>query len=296
MLHIDYQECKALIEDVIISSMEKDIGDNNYDFLHGVLGCGIYFLKKNNENLIHRIIDFLFDTSISINDGNSICWKSRIDEKGKQGYNIALSHGMTSIILFLSYVVEKGIMNQKIYKLLYGGINYILSQEIDVKKFGSFFPSQSLENGDVISRSRLAWCYGDLGIAYSFWRAGKITSNEILKKKSIEIFSYSTKRVTMESTGIIDAQLCHGSAGVSMIFRRMYLETSYDIFSKATDFWIDKTLKYACFSDGLAGYKTYTHPKWHLDYSLLSGVSGIGLMLLSYLQNDCQSWDKMFLL
>lgn len=296
LLYIDYKESQSMIEDYIILSMERDISDNNYDFLHGVLGCGYYFLKNNNDNVIQCIIDFLFDISIFIEKKNTICWKSKIDGKGKKGYNIALSHGMASIILFLSCLIDKGIKNEKIYKLLHGGINYILSQEIDVNKFGSFFPSQSLENGDSISRSRLAWCYGDLGIAYSFWRAGKITSNAILEKKALDMFFYSTKRISVESSGVVDAGLCHGSTGIAMIFRRMYLNTGCDTYYEATNFWIEKTLNYACFNDGLAGYKTYIYPKWELDYSLLTGISGIGLMLLSYLLNDRQSWDKMFLL
>lgn len=296
LLSIDYQESQSIIEDYIIFLMERDIRENNYDFLHGTLGCGYYFVKKNNHNILHRIVDFLCDTSILIERNNTICWQSRIDLDGKRGYNIALSHGMTSIVLFLTCLIEIGIRNEKINRLLYGCINYILSQEIDVNEFGSFFPSQSLENEVPISGSRLAWCYGDLGIAYSLWRAGKATSNAIWLKKSLEIFSYSAKRISVERTGVIDAELCHGSAGVAMIFRRMYLWTGCDEFKEATNFWINKTLNYACFDDGLAGYKTYVHPKWELDYSLLSGISGTGLMLLSYLQNDCQPWDKMFLL
>lgn len=296
LLCVDYEESQSIIENYVIFSMDRDIRDNKYDFLHGALGCGLYFFKKENNKQIQRIINFLQDISEPDVKNKIIRWKSVLNEDGKKGYNIALSHGMASIVLFLSHVIEKGKKDKVVYELLQGGINYILSQELNTNEFGSFFPSQSAENGEPVSESRLAWCYGDLGVAYSLWHAGKVIGDEILKKKALDIFTYSTKRQLVKDTAVIDAGLCHGSAGVAMIFRRMYLETGDDVFSKATDFWIERTLAHARFNDGLVGYKTYIYKKWESDFSLLSGISGIGLILLSYIENDNQPWDKMFLL
>ena len=62
-----------------------------------------------------------------------------------------------------------GVMQHEIEELVAGTIGYILSQEIDRSKYGSCFPSQSLENGDEIHRSRLGGCYGDLGVAAALW-------------------------------------------------------------------------------------------------------------------------------
>src|SRR5690554_209205 len=45
-IEIDISEVKASFEEHLIKSMRNDILCNNYDFMHGALGVGLYFLKK----------------------------------------------------------------------------------------------------------------------------------------------------------------------------------------------------------------------------------------------------------
>ena len=105
-----------------------------------------------------------------------------------------------------------------------------------------------------------------------------------------------TQRRTYNETFVGDAGICHGSAGVAMLFRRMFLDTKRDEFSDATAYWINSALSFSRFEDGLAGYKTREKDGWKCDYSLLGGIAGIGLVLLSYLVDDEQKWDECFLL
>jgi hypothetical protein len=76
----------------------------------------------------------------------------------------------------------------------------------------------------------------------------------------------------------------------------MFLETCRNEFKDTTSYWIQQTLNFSCFEDGLAGYKTWEKDGWKCSYSLLEGISGIGLVLLSYLENSQQTWDEIFLL
>jgi hypothetical protein len=95
---------------------------------------------------------------------------------------------------------------------------------------------------------------------------------------------------------VFDAGICHGSAGIAMIYRRMFIDTKLDFFSCATKYWLNQTSNFSVFDDGLAGFKTCTGNNWENDYSLLTGISGIGLLFLSYLREDQQYWDEIFLL
>ena len=147
-----------------------------------------------------------------------------------------------------------------------------------------------------VSKGRLAWCYGDLGIGMALWQSGKAVDNKGWKEKGLEILLQSTKRRDLKESLVSDAGICHGSAGVALIFRRMYLETCIEEFNEATNYWITKTLDFAHFVDGLAGYKTKLASEWKCDYSLLTGISGIGLVLLSYIENNQQKWDEILLL
>lgn len=294
-LDFDIDEVEADLENYLIREMRKDIQNQNYDFMHGALGVGLYFLRKNKSELVIReLIDFLYSTAEIDNENKIAKWKSVINiETNKIGYNIALSHGISSIVIFLSRVIESGSEDVRVYKLLEGAVNYLLSQEIDCELYRSHFPNQSKEN---ITKSRLAWCYGDLGIALSLWQAGKVNNNNLWKNKALDVFTDSIERLSPNENYVFDAGICHGSAGIAMIYRRMYIETDRNEFLSATNYWLNQTLNNSRFEDGLAGYKTYEKDTWTCSYSLLDGIVGVGLVFTSYLLNDGQEWDEVFLL
>jgi lantibiotic modifying enzyme len=181
--------------------------------------------------------------------------------------------------------------------MLEGCMNYILLQEIDHARYGSYFSNASLENNPDPAQSRVAWCFGDLGIAWSLWQTGIALNNLQWQEKALEIMKHATQRVNREQTSVNDCGICHGSAGVAMVFRRFYLETREKIFLDAWHHWISFTLNFIRFDDGLAGFKTYEMQKgWKNAFSLITGISGIGLSLLSFIRDDLQEWDEFFLL
>jgi len=51
-------------------------------------------------------------------------------------------------------------------------------QEIDKDKYGSYFSSFALESTSINTKSRLGWCYGDLGIASVLYQAGKVLNED----------------------------------------------------------------------------------------------------------------------
>ena len=57
-------------------------------------------------------------------------------------------------------------------------------------------------------------------------------------------------------------------------------------------------LEMAQFRDGLAGYKTWQGEQngWENRYSLLEGIIGIGLSILSHLNPNLMNWDECLLL
>jgi hypothetical protein len=110
---------------------------------------------------------------------------------------------------------------------------------------------------------------------------------------------HATKRRGLQKNGVVDAGICHGTAGIAHIFNRFYRDTQLDSFKHATDYWIDQTLKMAKFKDGLAGYKSWQGHEngWKNEYGLLEGIAGIGLVLHSYLHPEIEpTWDSCLLL
>ena len=297
LLNIDISEIQNPLHNYIIQGMKVDMEKNSYDYLHGPLGVALYFLKINScNNEINLFIDYLYNIAEKDFNNHIFKWKSLLLPIKKIGYNISLSHGIASLIIFFSRILKIGTKNPYVETMLHGAINYVLSQEIDFTLYGSFFPSWIIESSPP-EKSRLSWCYGDLGIAIALWQAGKATNNIKWKNKALTIFQKSTYRTDLMNERIIDAGLCHGTAGVSMIYRRMFLETEIEIFRNASKYWMEQTLNMAHFGDGLAGYKSFNSAgKWENDYSLLMGVTGIGLFINSYLRDDSQAWDEILLL
>jgi hypothetical protein len=74
----------------------------------------------------------------------------------------------------------------------------------------------------------------------------------------------------------------------------MYLETAVPELNEANEYWRDITLKMAYHKDGLAGYKMYHGDEgWQNKYSVLEGIAGIGLSMISSVNPD---WDEILLL
>ncbi|MCL2290901.1 MAG: lanthionine synthetase C family protein [Bacteroidetes bacterium] len=283
--------------------------ENNYDFLHGGVGVVLYFTKRvaKKKELIPVLAQFVEDLEhISIKqEDEAIKWRSfLLRHTNNQVYNISLSHGMSSIVSILSklYKIE-GIDKEKTEKLLRGAVQYILAQEIDKNKYGSYFTYYALESTSHISKSRLAWCYGDLGIASVLFQAGKALRENVWIDKALEIFIFAaTMRQNLEDDLVKDAGLCHGTAGIGHIFYRMWWNTKLPEFKDAADYWFQETLKMATFKDGVAGFKAFEmqmpegEPRWINKYEFLEGIAGINLAMLTYYYEMDPAWDECLLL
>ena len=300
-IDMDASNAQPALDNYLIFRMRQDIQQQYYDFMHGALGVGLYFLKKGTGlEYIHELIDFLYATAEKSAGNQIFKWQSVVMDKNEKlcpAYNLALSHGMSSIIIFLARVVKSGVSDKKITEMLSGAVHYVFSQEKDFSLFGSYFPNCIfIDSPEDISRSRLAWCYGDLGVGMALWQAGKVLEKTEWQKKGLAILLKSTERRDILESFVRDAGICHGSAGIALIYRRMFMETHRSEFKEATAYWIQQTLNFSIFEDGLAGYKSFEKEGWKCDYSLLTGIAGIGLVLLSYLADNQQPWDEMFLL
>jgi len=303
-LEVDTNEIIGDLDDFLYKYMLDEIKKGKYDYLHKAGGIALYFLlRKTNpksKKYLEEYVDCLAEHSEV--DQTSIKWKSEIivaDKEPIKGFNLSLSHGMSSIIGILSKILKRGINKDKTDKLLRGAIDYILSNQFDIKNSLSYFPNSISLHGDKGAASRLAWCYGDLGISVALWNASKALNSKELEQKSIEILLHSTKRKDLIENNIIGTGLCHGTAGIGHIFNRMFINARNKEFKEAAEYWFKKTLKLAKFEDGLAGYKTWRTEKlggWTNDYSFLEGISGIGLAMISYVSDIEPVWDECLLL
>ena len=176
--------------------------DNFYDFLHGVMGIGFYFLKRyqNTERetlrsrykkIILEVISILNTTAIK--EDNTAKWEVfLIKQKEVKGCNLSLSHGIASIINFLSRIAEHEEFYKDVDTLIQQAISYVLSCE-KAQPSSSRYPSWIYEGMAKDENARLGWCYGDLGIGITLWRAGKVLNNHKLVEKGLAILNKTKK-------------------------------------------------------------------------------------------------------
>src|SRR5690606_1218930 len=117
-------------------------------------------------------------------------------ETKEKGYNLGLSHGIPSIISFLSLLNGYEDFKAKADQTLRRAITYILSLRNDDINAFSLFPSWIIPNEETIYDSRLAWCYGDLGIGIALWNASKSLNDSKLKITAQDILVHSAKRTS----------------------------------------------------------------------------------------------------
>lgn len=293
---IDKFEKKStfVFEEKLRNSIDDDILWSRYDFLHGYLGILFTLLDSESptvKEISNKFFSHLSQSKKEYKKGHYIWTSKTLD--GSVVHDLGLAHGLASIVAVLSMAYSKQIHQDICFDLINGSINTFKS--VKLKDSISCY-SQSLEDN---YNSRLAWCYGDLGIARSIWLAGVACNREDWKQEAVDIMLHAAKRRDLQKNGVVDAGICHGTAGIAHIFNRFYRDTQLDAFKDATDYWIDQTLKMAKFKDGLAGYKSWQGPKlgWKNEYGLLEGIAGIGLVLHSYLHPEIEpTWDRCLLL
>lgn len=290
-----------VLKSYLIKEMYSDIENGYYDYLHGALGIAFGLSKFRNNNDINLNLERFLEIleSKGIKEKKSIKWKSKITiDENIYCYNLGLSHGIPSIIGVLLSLINSNILVEKSTHIIEKTIEYII-ESANYKSSHSVFPNVVITNESILYNSRLAWCYGDLGIGITLWRAGNILKREDVKKIAENILIRSTTRKDLQENFVVDAGLCHGTAGIAHIYNRMYNYTGNPKFKETSLYWFNETLKMAKYNNGLAGFKAWRTPELgglKNEHGFLEGIAGIGLSLIASISDIEPKWDECLLL
>lgn len=290
---IDISDAELIYDNLLKHYLDYFLSKDNWDLLHGALGIGYYYLLRDDKYDIHNTVVTYLENNIiwDVEGGCSI--ECEIDYKtGERGYNIALSHGMSGIIVYLSALYMK-YQHNKVKVLLEGFVNYILQQRIDFAIYGSHFPTRTKND---LKGSRLAWCYGDLGVCCALYQAASATNNSLLLQFVADILVDNSHRCEMKENSVFDSCICHGTSGIALIFSEIYKKIPTIQYEEAAKYWINQTVSLATFEDGIAGVKVFDplNQVFRNEYDLLEGVTGVGLSLMSMIYGE--KWSEVLLI
>ena len=283
------------LDDHLQGKIDELTKSKQYDLFYGAMGYISYFIARDKIDVINyqKIIDYFKIKSESISE-NEIVWYSTYADK--RAINLGLAHGLPSIIVILIKLLKRINKLSEYQELIYYPINYLLNKKnTNYKTIGSIFPAYISEDNE--KGSRLAWCYGDMGIGIALLQASSAFHDNELLLESKKIMEFSALRKNLRQNAVIDALICHGSGGIAHMFNRYYNQTGNKIYKESAKYWFQQTIEMGNQKDGSAGYKFLTgNDTWIKDYSLLNGIAGIGLALISAASDIEPKWDEALLL
>jgi hypothetical protein len=273
-----------------------------YDLIGGLVGYGVYALERlprpGGRECLDLVVARLAEGAERPGSGiPGITWFTPPELLTPEAlkmcptgyYNLGVSHGVPGVVALLREIEAAGLSTPLTRELLEGARAWLLEQKLPPEALSVF--SYHVAPGVEPRPSRLAWCYGDLGIAAALLGTDRKEALELGRKAAA---------YPVDQAGIKDAGLCHGAAGVAHLFNRLYQASGDPVLAEAARGWFKRTLDLRRPQEGIAGFLAWDADDrdelgWRSDPGFLLGAAGIGLALLSAATGTVPAWDRVLL-
>lgn len=265
------EDSGELIDVFLVKYLRRRPWELEYDLIDGLVGFGVYLLERwprpSARECLVQIVHRLSETARRTRDGTT-WWTSPLLLKHTRAiatypngyYNAGVAHGVPGVVGLLAQMCALGIADKEAKSLLDEAVAWLLAQRQEFSNGSCLqFPSCISAEGHA-SPARLAWCYGDLGIAVTLLQAARCLGVTAWEQEAITI----AERAAMcppGTAGIVDAGLCHGAAGVAHLLNRLYQLTGNEMVAERARFWFRETLRMKCEHDGNTGFVTLSDQK-----------------------------------
>lgn len=306
-----YERLMKSINKIISETFEKYIEGLNkakycfmrdYDIISGVSGILSYTLNQNelasiNEEIKNYLIFRCQDISLGkeIVPGFYIPQENQFLEEDKKifkngNFNLGMAHGIPGILISLCKIYSRkreGKTEEAIRKCADFLEMFLEKTEM---RWGAYVSFETYLEGKIKSvATRDAWCYGTPGVSYALYIAGVVIKEKRYKDMAIRAMLSVTKNLQ----GIYSPTFCHGFAGVAYIFLRFYEMTNIKEFQIFAKFLKNEIWKY--YNETYpVGFRNIENSQNTDQIGLLSGVSGVLLVLLAFEDIHRTRWDAAF--
>jgi hypothetical protein len=296
------------IDEALLGPLRRAPWLGEYDLIGGLAGLGVYALERlprpSAASLLEQVVERLAELAEEMPDGAAWYsaaeripeWQREFHPKGY--YNLGVAHGLPGVLPVLAGACAAGVAVERARPLLDSSVRFLLARRLDPGSpscfAGSFFP------GEAPAPTRLAWCYGDPGIAATLLVAARAVGEPEWERHALDIARAAAAR-TDGSAHVRDAGLCHGAAGLGHLFNRMYQMTGDEELARAARFWFERTYEFQTPGEEVAGFRAYDpnpegEPGWRADAGFLEGAAGVGLAFLGAISNVEPAWDRVLLI
>jgi lantibiotic modifying enzyme len=295
------------VDGALIKTIEAEHLVGPFDVVSGLSGLSVYAVERLPDPAAHQALRLIVQQleSRSVQTASGAAWKTT-PELGSEAttaefpdghYDLGLAHGVPGVLAALSKACAAGGGNEATRVLIREVARWVLSQRLPDGSRSAFPHTVGPEPG-LRGPSRLAWCYGDLGVAVALLEAAEAGGGDELRSTAGRLAAEAAMR-TLETSGVADAGLCHGSGGLAVLFNRLYQATGGQALLDAARFWCRCTIAGRREGTGFAGYTCQLPPGQPLregvQEGFLMGAAGIALALLAAATDIEPMWDRVLL-
>ncbi len=300
----------AEVDEALLGVLDDEAFAPPVDLIDGLVGIGVYGLARRGRpaarRLVERVVERLGERAAPEPPGLS--WPSgtpsrrAVETGATEGaspwWNLGLAHGVPGVLALLARTLRAGIRAEDSRALLDGGLAWLVAQRLESSAGGAFadFVAADVER----TPARVAWCYGDPGVAAALWAAGRALDRADVRAIALDTAHRAATR-PLDGTQVVDTGLCHGSAGLGHVFHRLARASGDAVCAAAARRWFGETLAPRPERGGIAGFATWSFERvaageYVEDPCLLTGAAGVGLALLAAATPADPLWDAAFLL
>lgn len=300
----DYQiEFNHNTDVLLLHHLQQCDWTGELEFIRGLSGFAVYIARRKTAQLAlplaQALLALLTQKWQQFGDGTGT-WEVATDSffrfdqvTDNPEFNLGLAHGVPGIIAALLPLLAFKQLREPIQTLLQASCQWLIQQQQTSQQYGSCF---AYITGQPC-QSRLGWCYGDATVALTLLRAGESLGRVDFTAVGEAIALQAAQR-QLSNSQVQDAGICHGSAGLALIFHAIGRYSPEQALSQAAQYWFEHTLTLYK-TQGLAGFnavREQDNSAYRLpDHGLLGGYAGIGLVLLTAFGIEA-NWLDAFLL
>ena len=270
-----------------------------YDLLEGLVGVGVYALERlprpSAQVLVRSTV-----LALAAAAQPSGAWFTPPSHNGHRtpssvrggSFSLGVANGVAGAIGFLSRAAAAGIETR-------------LSRAAAERAWTWLYRHRRAGHTPAVAAlglendpARLAWCCGDPGAAAALSMAARCLGVD--DGAPIDDALRAACRPP-DTSGVIDAGLCHGAAGAGLVFARMHNTRPHPVLRDAARAWFARALAMRRPGAGIGGYVAWSFDRngtgggWVADPSFLTGAAGVGLALIAAAVPLEPRWDRLLL-
>jgi hypothetical protein len=286
LLDVEEPDPDGYLDEVLEDMLRSSPWPGAFDLVYGLAGLGVYALERlprpAARACLELVVARLGELSERRPEGTAWFTSPRhlppdARAEAPDGFfDLGVAHGVPGVVALLAAAEASGVAGDSARPLAEGAVSWLLAQRLP-DGGQSAFPSRLLPGRDP-APARMAWCYGDAGVAAALLLAARAFGIDEWEQEALRLARRASAR-RGEDTRVGDPWLCHGAAGLGHLFNRMHQATDDAEFADAARFWLERALD--------------LRPPGGDDSGFLTGACGVALALLAAIGDVEPGWDRL---